>query len=469
MPDYHSNKEYVSRSMLMDLKESPEYFHHIHLSGLNEESSTKAMKFGSALHTYVLEPEEFRSRYVTLENKFDRRTKKGKEDYENFITEAGDRIVLNLDEYKNILSISNQIKANYKASLLLGGAICEEELYWVDPETGVKCKCKPDARNLTEVADLKSADDISQRGIRKATFKYGYHIQAAMIREGMRANKMGEMSSFWIIAADKKPPFSIGTYMLEEDLIEYGLYEFRKLIGTYKECLEKDNWPGPQPGEISLRNKLEQELKMEYTENKELSTHINDMRYMSIAINSSNFCPKEYRGKPFDIFIAILMGKDVGLKPLQAVKNISPLHGRPTLWGDVLLAIVKSSGLLEYCKEWQEDDTAYCEVKRKGESIPTRCSFSLEDAKKANLTGKSTWLQYTNRMLKMRARSFALRDSFPDFLCGLEIREEVMDHNKDNGIKSDHLLSQLKQEVSKDTSNKGDDLLSQLEHSYQVS
>ena len=127
-------------------------------------------------------------------------------------------------------------------------------------------------------------------------------------------------------------------------------------------------------------------------ENKELSTSINDMRYMSKAINSSSFCPKEYRGKPFDILIAIQMGHDVGLKPLQALKNISVINGRPTIWGDGLLGIVKSSGKLEYCKEWQEDDTAYCEVKRRGESLPTRCLFSIEDAKKANLTGKSTWI-----------------------------------------------------------------------------
>lgn len=218
---------------------------------------------------------------------------------------------------------------------------------------------------------------------------------------------------------------------------------------------------------------------MEYTENKELSTHINDMRYMSKAINSSSFCPKEYRGKPFDILIAIQMGRDVGLKPLQALKNISVINGRPTLWGDGLLAVVKSSRLLEYCKEWQEDDTAYCEVKRRDESLPTKCSFSLEDAKKAKLiTEKSPcWIKYPNRMLKMRARAFALRDAFPDFLCGMESREEIMDYMEEtksnNGIKSDNLLSQLKEEVEKETRTskgiKSDDLLSQLEGSYKVS
>ena len=255
MSDYLSNKNYVSRSGLMDLNRCPEYFYHRHLSGINEESSTKAMKFGSALHTYVLEPEQFRDRYVVLENKFDKRTKKGKEDYEKFVEEAGDRIVLDLYEYEDILSISNKIKAHDTACLLLGGAVCEKELYWVDEETGVKCKCKPDAINRTVVADLKTANDISLRGIRNSIFSYGYALQAAMIREGMRANNLGEMSSFWLIVAEKTAPFSIATYKLGEDFLEFGLAEFRRLLVIYKGCLEENIWPGPQTCEISFRNK----------------------------------------------------------------------------------------------------------------------------------------------------------------------------------------------------------------------
>lgn len=258
MSDYLLNKDFVSRSMLMDLNISPAHFFFRNLSGIAPESScTKSMQFGSALHTYVLEPELFRDRYVVLEEVFDKRTKKGKEDYHKFVEEAEDRIVLDLDEYEDILSISNNIKTHDTASLLIGGAVCEKELYWVDPETGVKCKCKPDIINRTVVADLKTANDISLRGIRNAIFKYGYAVQAAMIREGMKANNMGEMSSFWLIVAEKNAPFTITTYKLGEDFIEFGIIEFRRLLGIYKECLEENIWPGPKSCEISFRNKLE--------------------------------------------------------------------------------------------------------------------------------------------------------------------------------------------------------------------
>jgi hypothetical protein len=73
--------------------------------------------------------------------------------------------------------------------------------------------------------------------------------------------------------------------------------------------------------------------------------------------------------------------------------------------------------------------TAYCEAKRRGYERPTLTSFSVADAKKAGLWGKSgPWTQYPKRMLQLRARGFALRDAFPDVLKGLVTAEEAQDY-----------------------------------------
>ena len=59
---------------------------------------------------------------------------------------------------------------------------------------------------------------------------------------------------------------------------------------------------------------------------------------------------------------------------------------------------------------------------------PHRVEFSIEDAKRAGLLGKSgPWQQYTARMLTLRARAFALRDKFADVLKGLSMAEEALD------------------------------------------
>lgn len=145
-------------------------------------------------------------------------------------------------------------------------------------------------------------------------------------------------------------------------------------------------------------------------------------------IADSDLAPKDYRGKPGNVLIAIQFGYEIGLLPLQAVQNISVISGRPAVWGDAMLALVQSNSLCEYIRETFKDNKAFCAVKRQGEDEHIS-TFSVEDAKKANLWGKpGPWTQYPERMLRMRARGFALRDKFSDILKGISMQEEVMDY-----------------------------------------
>lgn len=152
-------------------------------------------------------------------------------------------------------------------------------------------------------------------------------------------------------------------------------------------------------------------------------------RFCEIVTNSG-LAPKGFEKKPNDAFIAIQWGAEVGLKPLQALQNIAVINGRPSLWGDAVIAIVRSSPLCEYIKESDDGNTATCRVKRRGEDEEVR-TFSMEDAKTAGLFGKQgPWTTSPKRMRQMRARSFALRDVFADVLKGMPIAEEVMDYEE---------------------------------------
>ena len=145
----------------------------------------------------------------------------------------------------------------------------------------------------------------------------------------------------------------------------------------------------------------------------------------------SALMPRDYQGKPENIMLAVQMGSEVGLAPMQAIQNIAVVNGRPAIWGDAMLGLVKASGLLADIIEKVEGEgdnmTATCTVKR-ANSSPVTVSFSVSDAKKAGLFGKQgPWQQYPKRMLQMRARGFALRDAFPDVLKGLISAEEAQD------------------------------------------
>ena len=141
----------------------------------------------------------------------------------------------------------------------------------------------------------------------------------------------------------------------------------------------------------------------------------------------SDMVPKDFKGKPGNCLVAIQWGMEIGLKPLQAMQNIAVINGRPSLWGDAVIALARNSPVCEYIIEEDDGSTATCRVKRRGESEQFR-TFSMADAKLAGLVGKQgPWTQYPRRMRQMRARAFAIRDVFPDVLKGLPVAEEVMD------------------------------------------
>lgn len=158
---------------------------------------------------------------------------------------------------------------------------------------------------------------------------------------------------------------------------------------------------------------------------------LQEAMHFSEVLADSSIVPKDFMGKPGNVLVAIQWGMELGLKPMQAMQNIAVINGRPSLWGDAVLALVLASPLCEYIQEWEEDGVAYCKVKRRGKPEDIQ-RFGDEEAKKAGLLGKSgPWSQYPQRMKKMRARSFAIRDNFADILKGIPIAEEIGDYRHD--------------------------------------
>ena len=145
-------------------------------------------------------------------------------------------------------------------------------------------------------------------------------------------------------------------------------------------------------------------------------------------MSKSDMIPKAYRGKPADMIGAIMYGYEIGLGPMQALRSVAMINGNPSLWGDAALALVQGHAEFEDIIEEQTDEAATCIVKRKLRS-PVKRTFTAADAARAGLLAKKgVWDQYRKRMLQMRARGFALRDSFADVLSGISLAEEAMDY-----------------------------------------
>lgn len=150
------------------------------------------------------------------------------------------------------------------------------------------------------------------------------------------------------------------------------------------------------------------------------------------AIVASGFAPKGME-KPEAVLVAIQLGAEIGLTPMAALQNTAVINGRPAIYGDAALALVRSSGLLESYKEEEigeagSDGHGYrVTAARKGNQAAVE-TFTVADAKRAKLWGKAgPWSDYPKRMLRFRARGYVLRDLFGDILKGLRTVEEARD------------------------------------------
>jgi hypothetical protein len=166
-------------------------------------------------------------------------------------------------------------------------------------------------------------------------------------------------------------------------------------------------------------------------------TNLTEAIALSKLIATSELAPKDYRGKPGNVLIAMQMGAELGVAPMQALANIAVINGRASVWGDLALALVQVHPAYEWHKEWMEGQgdarVAVFQVKRKGQEIHTT-RFSVTQAREAKLWGKrgyngqdTPWITHPERMLAMRARGFGLRDKFADALRGMILAEEAMD------------------------------------------
>ena len=179
---------------------------------------------------------------------------------------------------------------------------------------------------------------------------------------------------------------------------------------------------------------MTQELVITGQQNNALAvtlSNFDDCLKLAAVVVKSGLAPKELN-TPEKAAVAMLHGAELGLAPMNALQSIAVINGRPCLWGDTMLALCcghpEWEGIEETFTGSGETFEAVCVVNRKGRAPRTQ-HWTLAMAKKAGLTGKpGPWTNYPQRMLQLRARSWALRDMYPDALRGMRCAEEVIDY-----------------------------------------
>lgn len=210
-----------------------------------EDKDTPALQFGRAYHKYCLEPYDFSNEFVVAPN-IDKRTKKGKEEYAKFLSEAEGKEVISQEAMDTLESMRTALYATPFVKKLIYGKH-EESFFWKDEETGIECKCRPDSYGEISgqpiCVDLKTCQCAETEKFMRDAIKLNYDIQAAHYCDGLKANT-GKEFLFVFIAQEKKPPYLCNVLQADEFFMKSGKDVRNSLLETYCECVKKNEYPG---------------------------------------------------------------------------------------------------------------------------------------------------------------------------------------------------------------------------------
>jgi PDDEXK-like domain of unknown function (DUF3799) len=162
--------------------------------------------------------------------------------YPEFNKQTGKNIVTP-DELTDLILMNNSINNKPEAISLFTGGEAETSLFWVDSDTGIKLKIRPDYLNKSFCTDLKSTADARANPFACQTTNLGYHISACMYLDGIKQVTGRDVQFRWV-AVEKKAPYLCAVYQLSDESMQVGQRLYREYLNKLANCLESDNWPG---------------------------------------------------------------------------------------------------------------------------------------------------------------------------------------------------------------------------------
>ena len=237
--EYHENPEFdaIHSSDFKNMEKSMQHF----LWYRQHPPEKDVFNVGRLFHFLVLEPEKFFEQVAVFDG-----TRRGKK-WDAFQEENQNKIIIKPNDFELIKAMAEAVNQHPVASAIVNhkGAAIEESIFWYDPATGEKCKCRPDIRVTSEklIADLKGVVSARPSAFSKACADYGYQFQAPFYLDGA-TNAISEHDTFLFIVCEKQPPHGVAVYQANYEFIETGRIKYQELLMQYSQCKIENKWPG---------------------------------------------------------------------------------------------------------------------------------------------------------------------------------------------------------------------------------
>jgi hypothetical protein len=146
----------------------------------------------------------------------------------------------------------------------------------------------------------------------------------------------------------------------------------------------------------------------------------------SKALSASDLLPKQYRGRPENVLVALEYGAALGLAPMAAIQGIHVVEGKPTASAQLIGALVRMAG--HRLRVTGNDTEAHAQIIRTDDpDFAFESVWTIDRATRAGLTGKGVWKSYPAAMLKARAITEVARDACPEVLAGVAYTAEELE------------------------------------------
>jgi len=262
--DYHADKTSVSSSALkkVSLVSLKTFRHSFFVAG--EKAPTEAMKFGKLAHMAILEGEKFRNRYIVMPEFFgytgkgeltnNANCKEVKEKKAAWLSDIPPGSIITTEEERDqLLGMIEEILSHKVASEYMRSGISEVSGFYRDPETGIRCRIRPDFMDLNRgvIVDLKTTRDCSEKSFQWDVFgnrvgALNYAFSLAMYCEGFsQIEKKPVEASAWI-AVEREAPYEVAVHPMTPAVEDIGRIQYHRALTALKQAIDTNDWPGKQ-------------------------------------------------------------------------------------------------------------------------------------------------------------------------------------------------------------------------------
>lgn len=201
----------------------------------NPMPATPAMKLGTLVHKFILEPETVN---LVLAPNLNKNTNK----YKDWVLENSDKDIVSEDEWASLHGIRESIEKHSGAKEILSGGVAEMSGYATCPLTNVMRRIRPDYRKGDMIYDLKTTQSVAEDEFSRTIFSLNYVAQSAYYVETARIID-GTIYGFAWVAIEPKDPFAIRVYEPSPRVINEGRAMYIRGLEIYALCTERNEWP----------------------------------------------------------------------------------------------------------------------------------------------------------------------------------------------------------------------------------